>query len=69
MAGGNALFQVKGIEELRLVIPLTPHHQRISLANHEENGIILIAATQLSFSTASTRSSPSQTGTCRTSSK
>jgi hypothetical protein len=30
MAGGDVLFQVKGIEELRLIVPLTPHHRCVS---------------------------------------
>jgi hypothetical protein len=30
MAGGNALFKMKGIEELRLVVALTPHHRCVS---------------------------------------
>jgi hypothetical protein len=30
MAGRNALVQMQGIDELRLIVPLTPHHRCVS---------------------------------------
>jgi hypothetical protein len=43
------------IEELRLITPLAFHHQRVSLLDPEENGIMPITSTQRCFSTASVK--------------